>query len=289
MQVYLRDGSPQTILRAATLRQKLQIQLSTSPSHSILTPHRPVSALTLYHQGPGRVPTGVPILKSLVWLDPEKSCRKQDSKCDSSTLKADALTTRPMTRSSATSLGVIILARIMRMFSFQLTLWPTGKDRRSDHGQPVGHPNMTDTRTHIMFYSQGPQRDNSPKHNFMQALWKPKQSHEIFQNQIQKQSDKDGYKCIIFLSAVITPTSKCWRYLKRPTAHTISNTTFHWTARQLYQHQHQDHTISIATYIHIQMYIDTNTHTYILISKFRTRTVLQNNLLFVFDCLCFSW
>ena len=34
--VYLWDGSAQTILRAATLRQKLQIKLSTSPRHSIL-------------------------------------------------------------------------------------------------------------------------------------------------------------------------------------------------------------------------------------------------------------
>ena len=47
MLVYLRDGSAQTILRAATLRQKLQIQRSTSPSHGILTPGRPVPALTL--------------------------------------------------------------------------------------------------------------------------------------------------------------------------------------------------------------------------------------------------
>ena len=38
MRVYLRDGSTQTILHAATLRQKLQIKLSISPSHSILTP-----------------------------------------------------------------------------------------------------------------------------------------------------------------------------------------------------------------------------------------------------------
>ena len=36
--MYLRDGSAQTNLRAATLRQKLQIKRSTSPSHSILTP-----------------------------------------------------------------------------------------------------------------------------------------------------------------------------------------------------------------------------------------------------------
>ena len=66
MLVYLRDGSAQTILRAATLRQKLQIQLSTSPSQSILTPGRPVPALTLERQEPGRVATGVPMFKLLV-------------------------------------------------------------------------------------------------------------------------------------------------------------------------------------------------------------------------------
>ena len=37
----------QTILRAATLKQKVQIKLSVSPSHSILTPGQPVHALTL--------------------------------------------------------------------------------------------------------------------------------------------------------------------------------------------------------------------------------------------------
>ena len=47
MLVYLRDGSAQTNLRAATLRQKLQIKRSTSPSHSILTSGRPVPVLTL--------------------------------------------------------------------------------------------------------------------------------------------------------------------------------------------------------------------------------------------------
>ena len=47
MPVYLRDGSAQRVLRAATLRLKLKIELSTSPSHSILTPGRPVPALTL--------------------------------------------------------------------------------------------------------------------------------------------------------------------------------------------------------------------------------------------------
>ena len=42
MRVYLRDRSAQTILRAATLRQKLQTKLSIPPSHSILTPGQPV-------------------------------------------------------------------------------------------------------------------------------------------------------------------------------------------------------------------------------------------------------
>ena len=45
MRVYLRDGSAQTILCAATLRYKLQIKLSISPSHSMLTTGQPVPAL----------------------------------------------------------------------------------------------------------------------------------------------------------------------------------------------------------------------------------------------------
>ena len=47
MPVCLRDGSAPTILRAATLRRKMQTKLSISPSHSILTPGQPVPALTL--------------------------------------------------------------------------------------------------------------------------------------------------------------------------------------------------------------------------------------------------
>ena len=46
MVVYLRDGSDQTIVRAATLRSKMHIILATSPNHSILTPGQPVPALT---------------------------------------------------------------------------------------------------------------------------------------------------------------------------------------------------------------------------------------------------
>ena len=95
MLVYLRDGSAETVACSATLRQNLQIKLSIPPSHSILTLGQPVPALTLLHQVPGRVATGVQIFKSLVWLDPEKSCRKWDSNSVSSALKADVLTTKP--------------------------------------------------------------------------------------------------------------------------------------------------------------------------------------------------
>ena len=47
----------------------------------------------------GRAATGVPVLKSLVRLDPEKSRGKWDSNPGSSALEADALTTRPTRRS----------------------------------------------------------------------------------------------------------------------------------------------------------------------------------------------
>ena len=84
--MYLRDESAQTILHAATLRQKLQIKLSTSPSHSIVTLGQPVPALTLYCQAPGRVATGVPNFE----------VTQQDLNPGSSALKVDALTTGPL-------------------------------------------------------------------------------------------------------------------------------------------------------------------------------------------------
>ena len=65
MLVYLRNGSAQTIVPAATLTKKLQIKLSISPSHSILTLGQPVPALTLQRQASGMVTTGVPTFKSL--------------------------------------------------------------------------------------------------------------------------------------------------------------------------------------------------------------------------------
>ena len=59
--LYLRDGPAQTSVHAATLRWNLQIKLSVSPSHSILTPGQLVPSLTLYCHASCRVATGVPI------------------------------------------------------------------------------------------------------------------------------------------------------------------------------------------------------------------------------------
>ena len=64
------------------------------PHHNILTLGRPVPVLTLSCQAPGRTATGVPVFKSLVWLDLKKSRCKRDSNSRSSSLEADALTTR---------------------------------------------------------------------------------------------------------------------------------------------------------------------------------------------------
>ena len=50
-------------------------------------------------QAPGRVVTGVPMFKSLVGLDPEKSRRKWDSNPGSSSLEEGALSSRPTRRS----------------------------------------------------------------------------------------------------------------------------------------------------------------------------------------------
>ena len=62
---------------------------------------RPVPALTLQRQGPGRVAIGVQFLS--YWYDssPEKSRRERDTSPGSSALEADALTTRPSRRSAA--------------------------------------------------------------------------------------------------------------------------------------------------------------------------------------------
>ena len=122
MRVYLRDGSAQTILRAATLRQKLQIQLSISPSHSILTPGQPIPALTLKCQAPGRVATGVPILSHWYDLTLEKSQCKWDSNLGSPSLEADTLTTRPMRRFMPGTCGVVSVC-VHEPWSLLISMW----------------------------------------------------------------------------------------------------------------------------------------------------------------------
>ena len=49
-----------------------ELEVADPTSHLTQSPGQPVPALTLYRQAPGRVATGVSILKSLVWLDPGK-------------------------------------------------------------------------------------------------------------------------------------------------------------------------------------------------------------------------
>ena len=95
------QGRIRSILRAATLRYKLQTTLSTSPRHSLLTQGRPVPALTLLRHAPGRVATGVPVFMT---RPREKSRRKRDSNPGSSALEADALTTGPRRRCCGPSL-----------------------------------------------------------------------------------------------------------------------------------------------------------------------------------------
>ena len=72
MLVYLKGRSAQTILRAATLRQKLHIKFSAASSHSKLTPGQPVPSLTPQRQAPDRMATGVPIFYVTGTTGPEK-------------------------------------------------------------------------------------------------------------------------------------------------------------------------------------------------------------------------
>ena len=89
------SGSDQTIVRAVTKRQKLEAKLSMSPSHSILTPGRPVPALTVSRQSPCRVGIGVTGMTRPL----KKSRNKRDSNPGSSALESDASTTSPTRRS----------------------------------------------------------------------------------------------------------------------------------------------------------------------------------------------
>ena len=68
MLAYIRDGSAQAMVCAATLRPKLQIKLSISPSHNMLTQGQPVLRLALKLKVTGREAISLPVIKSLVWL-----------------------------------------------------------------------------------------------------------------------------------------------------------------------------------------------------------------------------
>ena len=49
-----------TIVRAATLRQKFQMNFAILPAHSITEADQPILALTVWHEECGRVTIGVP-------------------------------------------------------------------------------------------------------------------------------------------------------------------------------------------------------------------------------------
>ena len=89
----------------------MQIQLSTSPSHSILTPGRPVPALTLERQAPCRVATGVPIFESLVRLDPEKIPSQAGFEPGIFRSRGGRLTTRPTWRCLICNFYLSVVAR----------------------------------------------------------------------------------------------------------------------------------------------------------------------------------
>ena len=91
MRLYLRGGSAQTILRAVTLRQNLQIKLCFSPSQRILAPSRPVAgAWQGSHWSANFEVTGM--------TRPRKN---PGASWIRTALEADALTTRPTRRLEA--------------------------------------------------------------------------------------------------------------------------------------------------------------------------------------------
>ena len=70
-------------------------KLDVWPGHTILTPSRPVPALTLLCPPPGRVATGVPILSHSMTRPAGRSAGNTRIEPSSAALEVDALTTRP--------------------------------------------------------------------------------------------------------------------------------------------------------------------------------------------------
>ena len=64
-----------------------------------------------------------PIIKSLVWLDPGKSCCKRDSNLGSVPLKVDALTTRPTRQSGHQSTYRLKEKEVEKRSGKNTTLW----------------------------------------------------------------------------------------------------------------------------------------------------------------------
>ena len=119
--------------------EKLQMKLSVSPSHSILTPGKLVPGPTQNLQAPGRSATGVPIFLIFFFLSHcydstrrKAHQRKQESNPGSAPLEADTLTTRPTRRSHT------LTTRPTRP-SHTLTTRPTRPSQPS-RGQWVSRP-----------------------------------------------------------------------------------------------------------------------------------------------------
>ena len=72
---------------------------SNFPPHPVTVYWHPANQSQHWAYSTRRLATGVPIFKSVIWLDPEKSWSKWDSKPGSSALKADTFITRPTRRS----------------------------------------------------------------------------------------------------------------------------------------------------------------------------------------------
>ena len=95
MLVHLRDGSAQASVMCCHTETEAADQ-TFYITQSQYTDTRPTNPSTdPITSGAWQGSHGVPILKSLIWLDPEKSCRKRDLNSGSCTLEADALTTWP--------------------------------------------------------------------------------------------------------------------------------------------------------------------------------------------------
>ena len=98
--MYLRDGSAQTILRAATLREVAdQTFYLTQSQYTDTGPTSPSTDPITPGAWQGSAATGVPIFKSLVGLDPEKIPAQAGFEPGIFRSRGGRLTTRPTRRS----------------------------------------------------------------------------------------------------------------------------------------------------------------------------------------------